>query len=184
MSFTDGIFVLNIRMSGAGRYFIRSRSVSRLSWEDMSTTGSFLAVSGVRLNGTGRLSCYTTGYLTTENRYPDDPGFSRTPDGTLPFISLLQTPTRKLRMASDAFPDMQVGQVHSRHYHFPTGYEAIPNPPMPAIPDPRVPENGQTVPPPRNLSTAFFGQMTAWSCQHGRSSSHLTVTMASEVLKS
>ena len=162
MSFTCGIFVLNIPVSGADRYFIRSRSVFRLSWEDMSSRGSFLAVSGVRHDGTGRLFCYTTHYLTTENRTPIVPGFSNAPDGTSPFSVLLQTPAPELRMASYAFPG-QV-QVPSRPHCCPNGYAVLPDT--------------------RDLSPAFFGQMTAWSCQQGRSSSHLTVPMAPEVLKS
>ncbi len=125
MSFTGRIFVLNIHASGADRYFIRSRSVFRLSWEDMSPRGSFLAVSGVRHDGTGRLSCYTTHYLTTEHRTVEEPGFSRAPDGTSPFISLLQTPARELRRASCAFPGIQVGQVPSRHHCHLPGYAVL-----------------------------------------------------------
>lgn len=125
MSFTGRIFVLNIHASGADRYFIRSRSVFRLSWEDMSPRGSFLAVSGVRHDGTGRLFCYTTHYLTTENRTPEDPVFLRAPDGTSPFIALLQTPAHELRRASCAFPDRQPGQVPSPHHCCFPGYAVL-----------------------------------------------------------
>lgn len=123
----------------------------------MSPRGSFTAVSGVHYNEMDRISSYTTQYLTTENRYPEFPGFPRTANGTLPFRILLWTPVRMSGTLSDALPDMRVGQrLHSRHHLSPNGYEVLRVPLMIDSWDLPVPENGQMASHSRNLSSALL----------------------------
>lgn len=182
MSFTDRIFVLNIPVSGTGKYFIQGRSSFRLLWEDMLPSGYFLAECGDLLKKLVCLLDYTLRYLTKYNRYPEKSGLSCPTDSVI-FLSLLfQTSVPFMQTASRVFSGMRTDHYSVSHHRFsywPRGSERLAGDFASGSIRRTAP-----VPYPRDLPPASSGRMTAWSCQHGRSSSHPIVPMAPEVLKS